>query len=221
MGSLASIPALRALPPGALAELADRTRAVSFAAGTVLRPAGAAAHSVVFLLAGTIVATHLTSTGAEMWPERWAGPAIVDKAAVLDGGSPVTGLTALTAVSARLLDRAGFRTLLEREQSVRTHVLTRLARDAMASRRRLVHAVTLPAVARVAVWLSEQTGSGRVAWPGTQEQLAQLLGLSRVTMNRALARLARAGAVELTGHGIVIADRVRLAAMAGDSGATR
>jgi CRP/FNR family cyclic AMP-dependent transcriptional regulator len=44
----------------------------------------------------------------------------------------------------------------------------------------------------------------------SQEHLARLLGLSRVTVNRALARLSRAGAVRRTSHGIVIADRVRL-----------
>jgi len=83
----------------------------------------------------------------------------------------------------------------------------------MGSRRRFVQAVTRPAVAKVAVWLSDQPR--RVAWHGSQEQLAHVLGLSRVTTNRALARLVRAGAVELTGRGIVIADRTHLAAFTG------
>jgi CRP-like cAMP-binding protein len=195
--------------------LTGRTRAANLAAGTVLRPAGEVARSVVFLLSGTVVATHLRSTGVEVWPEQWAGPAIVDKPAVLDRRPPVTGLTALTAISVRMLDRACFLTLLEQERSVREHVLARLARDAMASRWRLVQAVTLPAVAKVAVWLSEQPEDKRVAWHGSQEQLARVLGLSRVTMNRALARLVRAGAVELTDRGIVIADRTHLAALTG------
>ncbi|MEU4424396.1 Crp/Fnr family transcriptional regulator [Actinoplanes sp. NPDC024001] len=217
MSSLASIPALRGLSPAALGILAGQARAARFAAGTVLRPAGEVARSVVFLLSGTIVATHVGSTGVEVWPERWAGPAVVDKPAVLDGGVPVTGLTALTTVSVRLLDRAGFLDLLEREHSVRTHVLAKLARDAMAGRQRLVEAVTLPAVAQVAVWLTQLTEGQRVVWRGTQEHLAHTLGLSRVTVNRALARLARDGAIELTGHGIVIVDRSRLAAFTGGS----
>jgi CRP-like cAMP-binding protein len=99
---------------------------------------------------------------------------------------------------------------LEEERSVREHVLAQLARDAMTGRRRLAQAVTLPAVALVAVWLSEQNRDQRVAWRGSQEQLARVLGLSRVTVNRALARLTQAGAVELSARGIVIADRVRL-----------
>jgi CRP-like cAMP-binding protein len=210
MSTLASIPALRALAPTALEALAGRTRTARFAAGTVLRPVDEVARFVMFLLSGTVVATHGGSAGVEVWPERWAGPAIVDKAAVLDGSPPSTGLMAMTTVSVRLLPRAGFLRLLEEERSVREHVLAQLARDAMTGRRRLAQAVTLPAVALVAVWLSEQNRDQRVAWRGSQEQLARVLGLSRVTVNRALARLTQAGAVELSARGIVIADRVRL-----------
>ncbi|MEU4620663.1 Crp/Fnr family transcriptional regulator [Actinoplanes sp. NPDC023801] len=217
MGSLASVPALRALAPGALVALAARARPARFTAGTVLRPAGEVARSVVFLLSGTVVATHVGPAGTEIWPEQWTGPAVVDKAAVLDGGPPATGLTAFTAISVRLLDRAGFLDLLEREPSVRTHVLAQLARDAMAGRRRLIHAVTLPAVAQVALWLARPGADPDVVWRGTQEQLAHLLGLSRVTVNRALARLVRAGAIELTVRGVVVTDRSRLVVFAGDA----
>jgi CRP-like cAMP-binding protein len=216
MSSLASIPALRMLTPAALTALAGRTRTARFAAGAVLRPAGEAPRSVMFLLAGTVVATHSGSAGAEVWPERWAGPAIVDKAAVLDGHPPATGLMALTTVSARLLPPAAFLDLLEEEHSVRKHVLSHLARDAMTARRRLAQIATLPAVARIAVWLNEQNRDRPVAWRGSQEQLARVLGLSRVTVNRALARLTQAGAVTLTAHGIVITDRARLSTFAVD-----
>ena len=210
MGSLASIPALRALAPTALAALAGRTRAARFAAGAVLRPAGEPARHVVFLLSGMVAATYGRPDGAEMWPERWIGPTIVDKPAVLDGRPCSTGLMAISTVSVRLLPRAGFLRLLEREPSVREHVLAQLARDAMTGRRRLVQAVTSPAVARIAVWLNEQDRDQHVAWSGSQDQLARFLGLSRVTVNRALARLAQAGAIRLTTRGIVIADRARL-----------
>jgi CRP/FNR family cyclic AMP-dependent transcriptional regulator len=215
MSSLASIPALRGLAPGALEALAGQTFPARFTAGAVLRPAGTVARSVVLLLSGTVVATHGSSTGAQMWPERWIAPAIVDKPAVLDGRPAATGLLATTAVSVRLLPRTGFLRLLEEQESVRRHVLAQLARDAMTGRRRLAQAVTLPAVAQVAAWLSEQNPDQPVAWRGSQEHLARVLGLSRVTVNRALALLTRAGAVELTTHGIVIADRARLAAFAG------
>jgi CRP/FNR family cyclic AMP-dependent transcriptional regulator len=210
MTSVGSIPALRALPPVVLAELERGSRAARFAAGAVLRPGGERATAVVLLLSGTVAAAHTTPSGTQMWPEQWVGPAIADKSAVLDGGTPPTGLVAMTAVSTRLLPRTRFLRLLAEEPSVRTHVLGQLARDVAAGRRRLAQAVTLPAVAQVAAWLTVQDPARRVAWRGSQEQLAQVLGLSRVTVNRALARLTGADAVRITREGIVIADRERL-----------
>lgn len=156
----------------------------------------------------TVVAAHAAPSGHEVWPEQWVGPAIVDT--VLDGGTPSTALVAITAVTTRLLPRIRFLPLLDEQQSVREHVLGQLARDVLASRRRLAQAVTLPAVAQVAAWLNAQNPADRVAWRGSQEQLARMLGLSRVTVNRALMRLTRAGAVRLTDQGIIIADRERL-----------
>lgn len=164
----------------------------------------------MFLMSGTVVATHSRPAGVEVWPEQWTGPVIVDKAAALGGHPPATGLMALTNIFVRLLPPAAFLDLLEEERSVRKHVLAQLARDAMAARRRLAQFATLPAVAQIAGWLSEQNRDQPVAWRGSQEQLARVLGLSRVTVNRALARLTHAGAVKQATHGIIIVDRARL-----------
>lgn len=211
MVSLAAIPALRAVPRPVLEAVAGDTRGLRFAAGAVVRPVGAPAEAVVLLLSGTLVAVHLSGTGGEVWPERWVGPAIADKQAVLAGGTPTTGLTAATAGTARLLPRRRFLWLLEEERSVREHVLAQLARDAVAGRRRLVQAVGSPAAVRVAAWLLAQDPADPVAWRGSQEELGRMLGLSRVTVNRALARLATAGALRVTAVGVVVADRSVLA----------
>lgn len=40
--------------------------------------------------------------------------------------------------------------------------------------------------------------------PGTQEVLAELLGVTRVTVNRALSRLRRDGLIEVDRHTIAI-----------------
>jgi CRP/FNR family transcriptional regulator, cyclic AMP receptor protein len=210
MTSLRSIPALRTLGPAELAEWAGRSRPVRYPAGAVLRAAGERPRHVVLLLSGTVAAGHDGAGGVDTLPHRWAGPTIVDKAAVLSAEPPATGLTAMTAVSTRLLPCADFLRLMGEQPPVRDHVLAHLARDVLIGRRRLAQAATLPAVARVAVWLREQDPDRRVAWAGSQEQLARTLGLSRVTVNRALARLSRSGAVRLTAGGIVVADRTRL-----------
>jgi len=42
------------------------------------------------------------------------------------------------------------------------------------------------------------TPDGRVVLPGSQQTLADLLGVTRVTVNRALARLRRDGLIDIT-----------------------
>ena len=74
--------------------------------------------------------------------------------------------------------------------------------------------MTLPAVAQVAAWLHAQEPAGRIVWRGSQEELARVLGLSRVTVNRALGRLTEAGVVAVTRHGVVAQNRERLAGFA-------
>jgi CRP/FNR family transcriptional regulator, cyclic AMP receptor protein len=211
MASLDSVPALESLPQGTLDAVTRDSRAVRLRPGTVIRPAGERAHSVVLLLSGTVAASHTASSGSEVWLDRWEGPSIADKAVVLDGRTPSTRLVAVTIVTGRLLPRARFLRLLEEEPTVRERVLARLAREVIDTRQRLAEAATLPAVARVAAWLGAQDPARPVAWRASQEQLARVLGLSRVTINRALARLAKAGAVELTSQGVAVVDRQRLA----------
>lgn len=214
MTSLGSVPALRVLSAPAREAVVRDSRPVRFGTGAVVRPYGEPARSVLVVLSGTVVAAHLSSSGAQMWPERWTGPVLADKPAVLGGGVPPSGLVALTAVTARLLPRQRFLRLLDEEPAFREHVLRRLARDALDSRRRLAQATTLPAAGRVAAWLGAQDPADRVAWRGSQEQLARMLGMSRVSVNRALTKLAGAGAVRMTDRGIVVGDRGRLGLIA-------
>jgi CRP/FNR family cyclic AMP-dependent transcriptional regulator len=201
MTTIAAIPALRDLPAAVLAEIGAGSREVRWRAGAVIRPAGETARGVVLLVSGTVAAVE-----GEVWTEHWDGPAIVDKAAVLSGGPQAVGLVAVTAVVGRLLPGERFLDLLAASGPVREHVLRRLARDVTAGRELAAQRAVQPAVARVAGWLLGRSVDGPVVWRGSQEQLGRLLGLSRVTVNRALGRLARAGAVRLTGRGVVVAD---------------
>jgi CRP-like cAMP-binding protein len=118
-------------------------------------------------------------------------------------------LLVVTAASGRLLSHRRFLRLIDEHEPVRRHVLGRLATDALTLRHRLADAATLPAVARVARSLMVAG-----VWRGSQDDLARSLGLSRVTVNRALGRLARAKAVQLTSGGVRVADAAELAAYA-------
>lgn len=66
---------------------------------------------------------------------------------------------------------------------------------------------TGPAEARLAAWLLEEAATaadGRDPLPGTQQDLGDLLGVTRVTVNRALARLRRDGLIEVAPGSVTV-----------------
>jgi CRP-like cAMP-binding protein len=67
-------------------------------------------------------------------------------------------------------------------------------------------------VAKTLLNLAERFGdeTGRVEHDLTQEELAQLVGASRETVNKALSEFAGRGWLRLDGRAVVILDRERL-----------
>src|SRR5262249_23077912 len=101
---------------------------------------------------------------------------------------------ALTPCSVGSLPRHVFHALVDSAPSARSHVLRVLADYARSQQQRFAAAATLRTDARLAAWLLEQAGEvGRSRLPltGTQESLADLLGVARGTLTRALTRLRR------------------------------
>jgi CRP/FNR family transcriptional regulator, cyclic AMP receptor protein len=93
--------------------------------------------------------------------------------------------------------------LIDDSTAVRAHVLHLPAAQARAQQHRLTDAVTLPCEARLAAWpLDAAAAEARpVSLPGGQRELADLLGVTRVTVNRALSRLRRDGLIRWAGDG--------------------
>ncbi|MEV4656590.1 Crp/Fnr family transcriptional regulator [Micromonospora sp. NPDC049301] len=216
MTPLTSIPALRTLPGAAIDDIVRHSQPLRLSAGSVARHHGEPATGVVLLLAGTMVAAHTSRAGAEVWPQRWQAPALVDKVAVLAGGPAPTRLIAATSVVAMLLPRQPFLRLIDKHEVMRNHVLAALAHDVQTAQTRLTQATTLSGVARVAALLDALSRGGAGEWRGSQDDLARTLGLSRVTVNRALARLVRVGAVRVTTHRVVVTNRLLLRTNAAD-----
>lgn len=207
MTALADIPALRGLAPLVLEQLDRGSTTVRHPAGAVLRPAGAPARFAVLLVAGAVVARHTGPSGTEVWSARWEAPAVVDKPTLLAGGPATADLVTPDGCTVRLLARDAFLALLERYEPVRRHVLGHLARDVLAGREQLTAATTRPAVARVAATLLDTaTRAGDPSWLGSQEDLARATGLTRVTVNRALQRLTRAGVVRVKARRVTVVD---------------
>ncbi|MFE9388505.1 Crp/Fnr family transcriptional regulator [Streptomyces sp. NPDC006784] len=216
--SLAHVPLLASLPDDALRRAWRGSLPQTAAAGTALGRTGDPAAHLLLLLRGRVAAATTTRTGRVVRFGEWAAPCALDKVAVIDGAGHTATFTALTPCAVRRLPRARFLELVDGTAQVRTHVLRVLADDARRQQQRLIAAATLPAEARVAAWLLEQAAAApgtRVVLPGGQQALADLLGVTRVTVNRALARLRRDGLLEIRGSTLVLLAPELLALRAG------
>ena len=201
--SLARIPLLGMLTGVRLRELWARSRLHRYAARQVLCNAGDPATHLLLLLHGRVAATVTTFAGRIVRFGDFAAPCALDKVAVIDGRGHTATLTALTACAVRSLPRDLFYTLVDSAPAARRHVLRVLADQARLEQERFAATATSSTETRLAVWLLEQAGrtsDSRVTLPGSQESLADLLGVTRVTISRALTRLRRDGLI-IVGRG--------------------
>ena len=196
--SLAKIPLLATLADDRLRRVWAASLPRHYAARQVLRNVGDPATHLLLLVRGRVTATVTTSAGRVVCFGDFLAPCALDKVAVIDGGGHTATLTALTPCAVRSLPRDVFHVLVDNAPSARRHVLRVLADQARREQKRFAATVTLRTEARLAAWLLEQAGAasdGCVTMSGTQESLADLLGVTRVTINRALTRLRRDGLI--------------------------
>lgn len=191
------MPLLAALPDARLQAVWEGSVPRHYRAGDVLRALGDRATHLLLLLDGRVSATATTPAGRAVRFGTWSSPCALDKVAVTDGRGHTATLTAETPCRVRSLPRERFMGLVDDAVSVRRHVLRILADHARSQQERWTNTATLPAEARIAAWLLHQAaaGAGHGRLPGSQQELADHLGVTRVTVNRALGRLSRDGLI--------------------------
>src|SRR5262245_41049705 len=157
-------------------------------ADTVVAVRDEPARHLVVAETGGLTAMYETAAGHRRRLGEFPAPCAVDKAAVLDGGGHTA--TWLTTARSRLrfIPAAEFLALVD-VPTVRAHVFTQLATQLRAQQEDLLLTTFADAPTRVAAWLV-RAAAPRVRLPGAQQGLAETLGLTRVSVNRALRTLA-------------------------------
>lgn len=211
---LARVPMLAQVSGERLRHLAAAHPARRFTAGRVLLHQGTPATHLLIMLDGQASAIVDHPAGDRSRYPLMTGPCVIDKAAVLAAGAYPATWVATAPGRTLMLSAPAFWALLRQLPAVREHVLCYLARQVSQSRDALADRAAGPPVRRLARWLLAATASGAtsaVRLPAGQQGLAEEIGLSRVTVNRALQRLARAGIVSVRPRVIVVLDPVKLA----------
>lgn len=199
---LADVPLLAQVAPAHLDHLAVVSPPRELAPNTVVAVRGEPARHLVVVETGALTAVHETETGHRRRLGEFPAPCAVDKAAVLDGGGHTATWLTTTRSRLRLIPAAEFLALVD-VPSVRQHVFRHLASQLRRSQEDTVLTSYTDATTRVATWLV-RAETGRVPLPGAQQGLAETLGLTRVSVNRALRRLADEGLVRVEAGAVVV-----------------
>lgn len=188
------LPLLETLDPERRERLLAKAPTRTVEAGDTVAVRGEPATALIIVETGGLTAVHETAQGHRRRLGEFPAPCAVDKAAVLDGGGHTATWLATSRSRLRLLPAAELLALIDDVPEARRHVLRHLAGRLRDQQDDLVAASYADVEARIAAWLV-RAATTRVLLPGAQQGLAESIGASRVTVNRALQKLAEDGLI--------------------------
>jgi len=218
---LAGTDLFKGLAANELSACAARFREARFTKGQILFSRGDPGTHLYLVEEGQVRLAIGTSEGRELSFQVAVAGDLFGEIAMLDGAPRSAEATALTAVTAYLLDRSAFRALWSAHTTIADSIIAFLCWRVRNASDRLETIALYPMEVRLARFLLIAIGD-RQAPPGrrlplelgfSQSELAMLLGASRPKINVALGILEKAGAVGRTADRL-FCDPGKLAAIA-------
>lgn len=214
----ADIPLFAALDPLAGAALAERLATVTLARGATLFREGEPGDRMYVVLDGKVKIFRTAADGRENLLSVLGPGDLLGELSLFDPGERTASASTLTDARVASLQHADLRPWLTEHPQVAEHLLAALARRLRRTNEALADLVFSDVPGRVAkalLDLAERFGveadTGlRVTHDLTQEELAQLVGASRETVNKALADFAARGWLHISARSVLIVDAERL-----------
>lgn len=216
---LRQVPLFAAVGPETLEMLAPHVRRRTFRASETLFFAGDPGHTLYILVSGSVKICRYTPDGdrvviALLGPGKWFG-----EMSLLDGKPRSADAIVAEPAELLMLDRESFQTILRSNHGIALDMLA-----VMADRlRRTNDAVNISAglsiggrVARQLLELAEMygeptpDGGKRIKRKLTQQEIAEMVGCTRESVNKTLAGLKREKAIVIEEDGCLLLRRVAL-----------
>jgi CRP/FNR family cyclic AMP-dependent transcriptional regulator len=205
--------------PAAAESLADALESVEFPRGHVIFSEGEPGDRLYIISSGKVKVGRKAPDGRENLLAVFGPSDMFGELSIFDPGPRTSTATTVTEVRAHTMDRAALRDWINKRPEIAEQLLRVLARrlrrtnDALAD---LIFTDVPGRVAKALLALSERFGTPegdgvRVHHDLTQEELAQLVGASRETVNKALADFASRGWMRVDSRAVTILDAERLA----------
>jgi CRP/FNR family transcriptional regulator, cyclic AMP receptor protein len=217
--TLADAALFRGMEPYIVEELTAQLTPVDFAPGQVIYTRGDLGAELYIITDGKVKLGRCADDGRENILSVLAPPDMFGELAILDPGPQPWNATAITEVRAVAVDRMQLQAWIAEYPAIANRLLRFMARRVRHTTDILADLAFIDAPARVAKQLLglaqrfgiPENGSMRVTHDLTQEELAQLVGATRETVNKALSDFRNRGWIRVDGKSVLISDSERLA----------
>jgi CRP/FNR family transcriptional regulator, cyclic AMP receptor protein len=206
--TLARAGIFQGVEPAAAEALAQTLETVEFPRGHVIFAEGEPGDRLYIIQSGKVKLGRKSPDGREF-----------GELSIFDPGPRTSTATTVTEVVARTMDRPALRQWIATRPEIAEQLLRVIARRLRRTNGMLADLIFTDVPGRVAKALlqfaqrfgSQEAGLLRVMHDLTQEEIAQYVGASRETVNKALADFAHRGWLRLEGKSVLILDPERLA----------
>ena len=192
---------------------------VTFPKGTTIFDEGEPGDRLYIIVDGKIKLARHAPDGRENLLSVMGPSDMFGELSIFDPGPRTSSAVCVTEVTCATMDSTMLRTWIDTHPEISQQLLRVLARRLRRTNASLADLIFTDVPGRVAKTLlqlanrfgTHEGGALRVNHDLTQEEIAQLVGASRETVNKALATFAHRGWIRLEGKSVLIVDTEHLA----------
>ena len=205
--------------PSAVQDLKSALEPVTFPRAHVIFAEGELGDRLYIVLSGKVKIGRRSPDGRENLLAVFGPSDMFGELSIFDPGPRTSTATTVTEVHAVTMDRTALREWIAKRPEIAEQLLRVIARRLRRTNNALADLIFTDVPGRVAKALlqlahdfgTQEGGMLRVTHDLTQEEIAQLVGASRETVNKALADFAHRGWLRLEGKSVLILEPERLA----------
>ena len=200
--------------PSAVSALTKQLQPVDFPRGHTVFAEGEPGDRLYIIISGKVKIGRRSPDGRENLLTIMGPSDMFGELSIFDPGPRTSSATTITEVRAVSMDRDALRAWIADRPEIAEQLLRVLARRLRRTNNNLADLIFTDVPGRVAKQLlqlaqrfgTQEGGALRVTHDLTQEEIAQLVGASRETVNKALADFAHRGWIRLEGKSVLISD---------------
>jgi CRP-like cAMP-binding protein len=205
--------------PSAVSALTKQLHPVDLPPGHTLFAEGEPGDRLYIVVSGKVKIGRRSPDGREKLLTIMGPSDMFGELSIFDPGPRTSSATTITDVCAVSMDRETLRAWIADRPEITERLLRVLARRLRRTNNNLTDLIFTDVPGRVAKQLlhlaqkfgTQEGGATRVIHDMTQEEIAQLVGALRETVNKAPADFAHRGWIRLEGKSVLISDSERLA----------